>query len=273
LQQQVDSPKVESLYDAYSLYVNSAKGTNEASGFQDVNRFVQWVGKTSSIGQLNPQIVASYAEWIGARAGDASKPLEPVKSFLTFLKKKEYIDVSLSSHIRIPKSKSKLRSSNGNHSPERAELSAQGYKDLVSRLESLKQERVKITGDIGRAMADKDFRENAPLDAAKERQGMVESQIRDLESALSTAVVTGAGPSHESVRISLGKKVVLKDAASGRQLSYTVVHPREANLATGKLSSESPVGKAIMNRRQGDKVEIATPRGSMSYIIEKVQGK
>jgi transcription elongation factor GreA len=122
-------------------------------------------------------------------------------------------------------------------------------------------------------MADKDFRENAPLDAAKERQGMVESQIRDLESALSTAVVTGAGPSHESVRISLGKKVVLKDTASGRQLTYTVVHPREANPATGKLSSESPVGKAIMNRRQGDKVEIATPRGSMSYIIEKVQGK
>jgi transcription elongation factor GreA len=269
LQEKVDL----SIYDAYTHYVNSAKGTNEAAGFQDVNRFVQWYGKTSSIGQLNPQIVASYAEWIGARAGDASKTLEPVKSFLTFLKKKEYIDVSLSSHIRIPKSKSRAPASNGAHTQERAELSPQGYQDLVTQLENLKLERVKITGDIGRAMADKDFRENAPLDAAKERQGMVESMIRDLEAALSTAVVTGSGPSQETMRISLGKKVVLKDAASGRQLSYTVVHPREANPTTGKLSSESPVGKAIMNRRQGEKVEITTPRGSISYIIEKVQGK
>jgi len=269
LQQKVDL----SLYDAYTAYVNGVKGTNDASGFQDVNRFVQWCGKTSSISQLNPQIVASYAEWIGARAGDASKPLEPVKSFLTFLKKKEYIEASLASHIRIPKSRSKAHASNGSHAPERAELSTQGYQDLVNRLEALKVERVKITGDIGRAMADKDFRENAPLDAAKERQGMVESMIRDLEAALSTAVVTGAGSSHETMRISLGKKVVLKDAVSGRQLSYTVVHPREANPATGKLSSESPVGKAIMNRRQGEKVEITTPRGAISYTIEKVHGK
>jgi len=268
LQQKTD----RSLYEAYTLYVNNAKGTHEASGFQDVNRFVQWFGKSSTLSQLNPQTVASYAEWISARAGDASKPLEPVKSFLTFLKRKEYIDVGLSSHIRIPKGKSKTHGSNGNHSPERAELSAQGYQDLVTRLESLKQERVKVTQDIGRAMADKDFRENSPLHAAKERQGMVESEIRDLEATLSIAFVAGSS-SKENVRVSLGKKVVLKDNTSGRQVSYTVVHPREANPTTGKLSSESPVGKAIMNRRQGDKVEITTPRGGICYIIEKVQAK
>lgn len=260
-----------SLGEAFSLYVNELKERERQESSQDLNRFVQWCGKTTSVVSLTPQTVASYAEWVGLGGGDASRKLEPVKAFLSFLKRKDYVGLSLASHVRIPKGKGRGRGSRGKAPAEKIQLTEEGYQQLTARLETLKGERFKIVADIGRAMADKDFRENAPLDAAKERQGLTESMIRELEETLNSAVVNNQAAAFQSAKVTIGKKITLKDIGSGREVSYVLVHPREANPGDGKLSSESPVGKALLNRRQGEEVQIAVPKGTLTYSIEHIE--
>ncbi|MBD48428.1 MAG: hypothetical protein CL891_04980 [Dehalococcoidia bacterium] len=258
------------LNEAYSLYIDGLKQGQTRELYQDLRRFVQWCGTTTKIASLTPQTVASYAEWIGRRGGDPAKKLAPVKALLVYLKRKELIELSLAPHIRIPKGKGK-RSSGTASGIEPVYLTQDGFNQLTSELELLKIERIKIVDDIGRAMEDKDFRENAPLDAAKERQGFVESKIRELESILNVAVVGEKGGKGQ-VRITMGKKVRLKDASNGKLRSYLIVHPREASPSEGKLSSESPVGKALINKKQGEEVEISAPKGTIHYLIERVYG-
>ena len=124
--------------------------------------------------------------------------------------------------------------------------------------------------DIRLAMADKDFRENAPLDAAKERQGMIESQIRDLEDSLSKAQLIDAAPAEPRQRVALGAKITLKDVSSGKKMVYTLVDVREADIAAGKISNVSPIGQAIQDRNLGDEVVINVPRGTVCYLIQEI---
>ena len=210
---------------------------------------------------------------MGRSGGDVAKKLDPVKKFLTYLKNEELVRISLATHARVPKNKALAKIARDQKAaPDVAELTQEGFDRLTAQLESLKADRTKVVGDIGRAMADKDFRENAPLDAAKERQGLVESRIRELEQTLSSAVITGGDSTVKIQRVAIGKTVVLKSANNGRKVSYLVVHPREANPTERKLSIESPVGKSLMNRQAGEKVEVIVPKGSVRYVIEKVTG-
>lgn len=262
------------LNEAYSLYISGLKDSQRrAISSQDLNRFVQWCGRSGPLSALTPQTVASYSEWVGLSGGDVAKKLEPVKAFLSYLKKKDLVSIGLAPHARVPKSKRRTKgSSDQGQVEEAAELTKEGYQQLNARLKALKEERVKVVGDIGRAMADKDFKENAPLDAAKERQGMVESMIRGLEHTLNSAVVMGKSSAKKALRVTIGKTVTLKDTGNGRKVSYLVVHPREASPGDGKISSASPVGRALLNKRAGEEVEITVPKGSIRYIIERVKG-
>jgi transcription elongation factor GreA len=259
------------LTEAYSLYVSGLKEAQKRGISQDLNRFVQWCGRSGPVTDLTPQTVATYAEWVSMSGGDVARKLDPVKAFLTFLKRKEIIGISLAPHMRIPKGKGKGRNSLDNEAVALAQLTKEGHQQLTARLDSLKQERIKVISDIGRAMADKDFRENAPLEAAKERQGLVESMIRDLEHTLNRAIITDDVALAAAVRVAIGAKVVLKDSGSGREVSYVVVHPREANPTERKISSESPVGKALMNKGEGDEVKVSAPKGTIQYRIQKIQ--
>ena len=136
----------------------------------------------------------------------------------------------------------------------------------------LKLERFSVVGDISRAMADKDFRENAPLDAAKERQGFIESSIRELEGILANAVVRTSDTIDDGTkRVKIGRKVTLKDAKSGKQVLYRVVDSREADPVSGKISNVSPVGKALMDKTIGEEVQVTIPKGTLSYIVQKIE--
>ena len=259
------------LNEAYTLYVNERQGRKQQEGYQDLSRFVHWCGKSSPVLTLTPQTVASYAEWVALGGEDAPRKLEPVKAFLTFLKRNSYTDLSLAPHMRIPKGKNRVKHSGYSGRTEQAILTKDGYRKLTARLETLKEQRIKVTVDIGRAMADKDFRENAPLDAAKERQGLIESMIRELEDTLGSATIASEVSTEETPSVALGRKVLLKDASTGRQVSYTLVHPKEANPAEGKISGASPVGKALLDKHLGEEVEISIPSGTIRYFIEKVE--
>ena len=261
------------LNKAYSQYVSGLKENRKKGISRDLNRFVRECGSSSPVSALTPQTVASYCEWLGRSGGDVAKKLAPVKKFLTYLKNEGLVKVSLATHARVPKNKALARIAKSQKAaPDIAQLTQEGFEKLTGQLESLKAARTKVVGDIGRAMADKDFRENAPLDAAKERQGLVESRIRELEQTLGSAVITGGDSNKKVQRVAIGKRVMLKTPGNGRKFSYLVVHPREANPVDGKISSESPVGKALMNRQAGEDVQVIVPKGAIHYLIEKVTG-
>jgi transcription elongation factor GreA len=130
---------------------------------------------------------------------------------------------------------------------------------------------VTVTQEIRKAMADKDFRENAPLDAAKERQGRIETQIRQLESTIASAqILSGSSNGGEIARSAVGTRITVKDKDSGEILDYTLVDAREADTGQRRISIQSPVGQALLDLGAGDEVAVPTPKGTLTYVVEGV---
>ena len=143
---------------------------------------------------------------------------------------------------------------------------------MAERLEQLRKDLPPAAAEIRRAAADKDVRENAPLEAARQHHGHIMARIRELEDTLTRAQLLQEGePQEERKQARQGSLVTLKDIASGEELTYLLVDPREANSLGGKLSIGSPVGQAMHDRREGDEVEVKAPRGSFLYQIVRVE--
>ena len=134
-------------------------------------------------------------------------------------------------------------------------------------LEALKAELERLEGDARRDIAQRikaarelgDLSENAEYHIAKEDQAHLETKIARLNQRLRAARVVEA-PAASDVVV-FGATVTVADDESGREATYTLVGPTEADLSAGKLSSESPMAKALMGRRPGDEVDVHTPRG------------
>ena len=260
-----------SLTESLNQYLASSKVGKQPQGQLELRRFIQWCGSDRSVSELTPPMIADYGAAAGMWGGNSAQRLKPVRSFLTFLSDQGLLKVSLTSHLKASKAKKGAPRVNPKTPSDQAQLSAEGYANLEARLEMLKQERVKVVGDIRLAMADKDFRENAPLDAAKERQGLIESSIREMENILAHAVVRsadGAGTGPQKVR--LGTVVTLRDRRNGKEVRYTLVDSREADPPAGKISSISPVGKALLDKVLGEELLITVPRGTVHYTIEGI---
>jgi transcription elongation factor GreA len=119
-----------------------------------------------------------------------------------------------------------------------------------------------------KAAADKDFRENAPLAAAREQKAHLDGRIKEIEAILNQAKIIGEG--QDISKAKFGDTVVLRDLSSGKEFSYTLVDPREANPVKGKLSAASPLGKAILDKETGQTVEVAAPAGTFCCRIESI---
>jgi transcription elongation factor GreA len=262
-----------SFTEALSQYVAVKKnGKKTTEGYQEIGRFIAWVGREKMVIELTPAEVADYAQHIGLGGADSAQRLNPVKGFLSFLKEQGWIETSLAPHLRIPRSRRTTSPRRPvNNQTSAAQLSQEGYERLRAQLEVLKEERVKVVEDIKRAMEDKDFRENSPLDAAKERQGIIESRIRELESGLSTAEIISEDLKRKNrQRVAVGLTVTLREAASGKKILYTLVDVREADVSAGKISTASPVGQALLDRTLGEEVSVSVPKGTLTYVIEQI---
>jgi transcription elongation factor GreA len=246
---------------------------------QEVNRFIRWYGWDRAIGSLAIPEVGNYAERVAATGADLVKALEPVRAFLTYARKEGLTPANLAVHLRVkkaaPRTKSRAKVRYTAKAMTRKSLSsttsltAQGYADLQAELEALRKERPRIAEELRRAAADKDFRENAPLEAMREYQGQLEGRIRELEAILESAVVMDH--KEESLEAGLGRTVRLRDLASGEEIRYTLVDPSEVNLAQGKLSVVSPVGQALLGKEPGVVVEVAAPMGTFRYQIVGIE--
>jgi transcription elongation factor GreA len=133
----------------------------------------------------------------------------------------------------------------------------------------LKSKRPQIIDEIRRAAADKDFRENAPLAAAREDLSYLEGRIKKLEEMLKSVVLIDDQPKLIP-KAGIGSSILLLDLVSGEELHYTIVSPGEVDPAKGKISNASPIGKAINGRTQGDTIEIKVAVGRLCYKIKQV---
>ena len=145
---------------------------------------------------------------------------------------------------------------------------AEGLKKLRDELNHLKDiERPNASNAIAEARDKGDLSENAEYDAAKEAQGMLEMKIAKLEETLSGARIIDESQLDTS-KVLVLSKVKIKNQANGMEMSYTLVADGEADLASGKLSVNSPIGKGLLGKSLGDTAEIKVPNLSLIHISE-----
>jgi len=227
----------------------------------EISKFIRWLGSSRQVKDISPVDVASYGEQIIPSAA------KPIKSFLTYIKKQGSSNTNLAPHLKAKKSSAKTVAV-WQGSQIQATLTAQGYAKLEKELASLKNQRPQVIEEMQKAAADKDFRENAPLAAAREQKAHLDGRIKEIEAILNQAKIIKEGQAISKAKF--GDTVVLRDLSSGKEFSYTLVDPREANPAKGKLSVASPLGKAILNKERGQTVEVAAPAGTFCCRIENI---
>ena len=152
---------------------------------------------------------------------------------------------------------------------EKVPMLAEGYEKLTSELKILRAERPKIVDAIEEARAHGDLSENAEYHAAKERQGQVEAQIADLEDKVSRAQIIDPA-SLSGDRIVFGATVTLIDE-DDKKVKYQLVGQIEADANQGRISYNSPLGRALIGRQVGEEVEVSTPSGDRYYEIKKIE--
>ena len=146
---------------------------------------------------------------------------------------------------------------------------AEGQKMLEEELTRLKAERPLIIDAIEEARAHGDLSENAEYHAAKERQGQIEASIADIEDRLSRAQVID--PTQLSGdKIVFGATVTLLDDDE-KPVRYQIVGQTEADAKTGKISYNSPLGRALIGKRVDDEVEVTVPSGDRFYLVSKIE--
>ena len=149
-------------------------------------------------------------------------------------------------------------------------LTFEGLQKLEAELNDLKiSKRKEVAQKIKEARAQGDLSENAEYDAAKDQQGEIESRISELEKMLRNAEVIDEDDAQEG-KVSLGNKVRLFDMEFEEDLTYTIVGSTEADPAEGRISNESPVGKALLGAQEGEVVKVEAPQGEMHFKILEI---
>lgn len=150
-------------------------------------------------------------------------------------------------------------------------MTRQGEKMLREELSRLKDSRVELSKTIGAAIKLGDLTENADYHYAKEKQGLVEARIRDIESKLSNAQVIDISRVQASERVVFGCTVTYRDLDSDKISTFKIVGEDEANASNGMISIVSPLARAMIGHSVDDEVELETPDGLRFYVIQKVE--
>jgi transcription elongation factor GreA len=140
---------------------------------------------------------------------------------------------------------------------------------LEAQISALEKEQPRIAMDLRLAAADKDFRENAPLEAAREEHEQIVTQLKNLKSMLQSAVVMDENT--DALKVNLGSVVTVREVDTGEESSYIMTSPNEIDAAKGKISALSPMGKALLNHMVGDSIEVITPGGKLCCRIERIE--
>ncbi len=257
------------LGEALREYLGSLKPEQRIAYEAYVRKYVEHAGEDTTIGSLSGSRVESYAE-AQIRAADPNAPdrVIALKAWFQYLKKKNYASANYGIHIRVRRAAGRSRGPQVRLEQTAIEMTAEGLEARKLELETLKATRPQIVEAISLAREDKDFRENAPLQAAREQLGMTDGRIKQLEADLRRAVVV----EHTSEDVSaMGSTVTVTRLDTGGQNSFKLVGGREANASEQKISVESPVGKELLHRRVGEEVAVVVPSGTVQYRIDAIK--
>lgn len=147
---------------------------------------------------------------------------------------------------------------------------AEGLAKLKAELNHLRDvERPKASQDIAEARDKGDLSENAEYDAAKEAQGMLEMRISKMEELASNARIIDESQLDTS-KVLVHSTVTIKNQTNGAKMKYKLVAQNEADIKTGKISVDSPIGKGLLGKKVGDTAEIQVPNGTMKFDVVEI---
>jgi len=150
---------------------------------------------------------------------------------------------------------------------EKIPMTREGYELLMLELKRLKDvERPKIVKEIGLAREHGDLSENAEYDAAKEKQGLIEGRIKEVEHKLASAELVDTSKATPGTVV-FGATVCLEDQDTGRKVTYRIVGADESDIKLKKISINSPIARALIGRKVGDAVEVKIPAGEKEFTI------
>ena len=153
-------------------------------------------------------------------------------------------------------------------------LTKEGLKELQTELESLKGPgRIAIAEKIKEASSYGDLSENAEYDEAKNEQALLEARVIELDRMIKNVQIINEKDASNKKVVTIGSHVTLANNKDKAVATYAIVGSIEADPLNGKISNESPVGKAILQKKEGETVEVITPAGKIKYTIKKIQHK
>lgn len=236
-----------------------------------VRKYVEFAGADMRVSALTGARVESYAaSQLSPSDPNIEQRIEALKRWFQFLKKRGYASQNFGVHLRVRAAGKKAtaghRSQGAKVKP--VELTEAGLAALKAELAELERQRVELVKAVAQAREDKDFRENAPLHAAREALAWNEQRRKEIEAVLRDAVVVGSA---NNGRAAVGSTVSIVRLDTGVRDRLTLVSPREANPAQKKISVESPVGRALLDRAPGEEVVVQTPSGEVHFRIEAIE--
>src|SRR5512136_1281344 len=155
---------------------------------------------------------------------------------------------------------------------EQTFLTREGLKKLEEELNYLRTvRRAEVADRLHDAQEDGELIENAEYEDAKNEQAFVEGRILTLESMLSNAVIIKDKSSAQQGQVIIGSKITIKEVGGGKPEMYELVGAAEADPKQGRISNESPLGKALLGRRVGDEVKVNAPAGTLSFRITAIE--
>jgi transcription elongation factor GreA len=153
---------------------------------------------------------------------------------------------------------------------DRVPITKEGYENLKKEFEHLKKvERPKNIKAIEEARAHGDLSENAEYDAAKDRQGFLESRINELSYKLGNLDIIDYDSSPKD-KVVFGCRVVLENIDTGENVEYRLVGPDESDIKEKRISVSSPLGKAILGKKPGDEIMLQAPGGERRYELIEI---
>jgi transcription elongation factor GreA len=154
---------------------------------------------------------------------------------------------------------------------QKVPMTVQGEQALRDELEFLKKDsRPKVIKEIAIAREHGDLKENAEYHAAREQQGFIEGRIQDIEGKLSNVQVIDVTKLPRSGKVLFGTTVTIINVENDEEKKYQIVGEDEADVPKGKISSGSPIARALLGKEAGDVVAIKIPSGMIEYEIDEV---
>jgi transcription elongation factor GreA len=155
-------------------------------------------------------------------------------------------------------------------SVQKIPITPPGAEKLKSELARLKEERPRISREIGAAIQQGDLSENAEYHAAKEKQGLVEARIKDLQDKIARLEVIDP-KSVKGERVQFGATVGLVNLDTDEEVTYQIVGAEEASIEEGTISVSAPLARALIGKEVGDEVTVDLPGGVRNYEIDRIE--